>query len=842
MVPKIEQENIDFSWTKNGILGERTKHFSSSFTNIPIFLKDFKEKEFSFQSIIPLILYFYHILRLLIIRIFSYKISIRTSTKHFQIRVLPLAINCSIFTTYIGYICFKPPNFNYELEKPIPVNPIDIINVLSLEKDQIEDLKLENSFLDDLNDKRLPSSLALYEISQHLSQNNHNLNPNFELPFSWRNWCDLDKKLKTPEGYTKQDELTCASMNRAAHSHEWFGVFKSLPDVETCVPLDDLEAEDTRPSPELPPLKITGPDTKRFPTSVRVAYGASYLYYTDFIPERLIFTGINSDNDDDRTSILQVKLKHDKDGDWLKNSIANYKENENKNSISIKEMRKSINLSGDSKNIKFKRLNNNFNDRDITALLKTDSNIHIHGDNIETKDHSLWIPEDEFQWNINSVRNNLNKRVKKLLKRNDGDYSKIENYLDYRLSEKLEKSLLDYPDKDFPKSFYEANNFEIDEVNGDHHDWRFFEAISDDFERRTIIHHMNRAWFRFANSVGIRTWIAHGTLLGFYFNGLSLSWDTDSDVQITMDSLYKLARNFNSSLIIDVTTQSPVENIADSDTNSKPSKDNDYLFDNSGYNKYYLEVGESFYSRNSGNGNNAIDARFINIDTGHLIDITAVAHVFPTEMQSYSLAHKIEGVREDKSLEYVEQTEEEEEDSDLMVYLEPTDDHMAEEVDRFIEKNKIEDKDELMNRFDVVHCRHFHYYHIYEISPLIPVFMEGTLAYVPYKSKEILELEYPKMHKSSTKEGHTFRESLRTWVSNSLCPKTDILGTSCQNALTYLEYSLTKDYTKRHQKDWTYIDSHHSLNYNYTDEYNMLYPDLGVFKVALDRMKSTSDN
>ncbi|GME94106.1 unnamed protein product [[Candida] boidinii] len=167
---------------------------------------------------------------------------------------------------------------------------------------------------------------------------------------------------------------------------------------------------------------------------------------------------------------------------------------------------------------------------------------------------------------------------------------------------------------------------------------------------------------------------------------------------------------------------------------------------------------------------------------------------------------------------------------------------MAEEVDRFIEKNKIEDKDELMNRFDVVHCRHFHYYHIYEISPLIPVFMEGTLAYVPYKSKEILELEYPKMYKSFTKEGHTFRESLRTWVSNSLCPKTDILGTSCQNALTYLEYSLTKDYTKKHQKDWKYIDSHHSLNYNYTDEYNMLYPDLEVFKVALDRMKSTSDN
>ncbi|GMF02220.1 unnamed protein product [[Candida] boidinii] len=287
----------------------------------------------------------------------------------------------------------------------------------------------------------------------------------------------------------------------------------------------------------------------------------------------------------------------------------------------------------------------------------------------------MWIPEDEFQWNIKSVRNNLNKRVEKLLKYNDNDYSKIEDYLDYKISKKLENSITNYPDKDFPKSFYEASNFRDQDVNGDHHDWRFFAAVTDDFERRTIIHHMNRAWFRFANSVGIRTWIAHGTLLGFYFNGLSLSWDTDSDVQITMDSLYKLARNFNSSLIIDVTSQT-----SDSHAILESFRQNDYLFDNSGYNKYYLEVGESFYSRNSGNGNNAIDARFINIDTGHLIDITAVAHVSPTEMQSYSLAHKIEDDREDKSLEYVEQTEEDKENTDLMVYLEPTDDHMAEET------------------------------------------------------------------------------------------------------------------------------------------------------------------
>ncbi|OWB77080.1 hypothetical protein B5S32_g1239 [[Candida] boidinii] len=791
-------------------------------------VNNLKQKELSFK-------FCYHVLRKLIIRTFSYKINIYKNSKNIQLRLAPLIVNCLILILFLGYLCFRPTKFNYQLVKPEVLKPKDVINVLSLTKMQIEDLELENSLLDDSNDKRIPSSLALYEIAQHLSQNNHNLSPNFELPFSWQDWCDLKEKLKKSETSNQKDELTCASLRNAAHSHQWFGVFKSLPDVETCVPLNDFESEDKRPSSDFPPFKITGPDKKKFPTSVRVAYGASYLYYTDFIPERLIFTGINSDNDDDRTSILQVKLKHDKDEDWLKSSIANYKENENKNSISLKEIRKSISLLGETKNLKFNELKYYFNDRDTTAFLRTDSS--IDGYNTKTNDNNMWIPEDEFQWNIKSVRNNLNKRVEKLLKYNDNDYSKIEDYLDYKISKKLENSITNYPDKDFPKSFYEASNFRDQDVNGDHHDWRFFAAVTDDFERRTIIHHMNRAWFRFANSVGIRTWIAHGTLLGFYFNGLSLSWDTDSDVQITMDSLYKLARNFNSSLIIDVTSQT-----SDSHAILESFRQNDYLFDNSGYNKYYLEVGESFYSRNSGNGKNAIDARFINIDTGHLIDITAVAHVSPTELQSYSLAHKIEDDREDKSLEYVEQTEEDKENTDLMVYLEPTDEHMAEEVDRFIEKNKIEDKDELMNRFDVVHCRHFHYYHIYEISPLIPVFMEGTLAYVPYKSKEILELEYPKMHKVSRREDYTYKKMLRTWVSDSLCSRFDSQGTWCKNDLTMLEYSLTKDYTKRHQNDWEYIDSHHRLNYKYTDEYNFLYPDLGVFKVALDRIKSTTEN
>ncbi|GMF99973.1 unnamed protein product [[Candida] boidinii] len=98
------------------------------------------------------------------------------------------------------------------------------------------------------------------------------------------------------------------------------------------------------------------------------------------------------------------------------------------------------------------------------------------------------------------------------------------------------------------------------------------------------------------------------------------------------------------------------------------------------------------------------------------------------------------------------------------------------------------------------------------------------------------------MHKVSRREDYTYKKLLRTWVSDTLCSRFDSQGTWCKNDLTMLEYSLTKDYTKRHQIDWEYINNHHNLNYKNTDEYNLLYPDLGVFNTTKTAMGTVTWN
>lgn len=52
-----------------------------------------------------------------------------------------------------------------------------------------------------------------------------------------------------------------------------------------------------------------------------------------------------------------------------------------------------------------------------------------------------------------------------------------------------------------------------------HYDRRYFKGIVSDAERTETQHHMVRAYFGFFREKGLDTWIAHGTLLGWWWNG-----------------------------------------------------------------------------------------------------------------------------------------------------------------------------------------------------------------------------------------------------------------------------------------------------------------------------------
>ena len=133
---------------------------------------------------------------------------------------------------------------------------------------------------------------------------------------------------------------------------------------------------------------------------------------------------------------------------------------------------------------------------------------------------------------------------------------------------------------------------------GVHYDWRFFRRVLDFYEHKETLHLLARNWQKFADSVGIKYWYAHGSVLGYMWNGMSLPWDRDHDIQMPVLELDRLASQFNRTIVIT---------------------------DENQHSKYLIDVNPSYVHRNKGNGKNVIDARFVDIHSGLYIDITGLA-------------------------------------------------------------------------------------------------------------------------------------------------------------------------------------------------------------------------
>jgi len=153
-----------------------------------------------------------------------------------------------------------------------------------------------------------------------------------------------------------------------------------------------------------------------------------------------------------------------------------------------------------------------------------------------------------------------------------------------------------------------------------HYDSRYYpgEPVSDE-QRVLIQRHMVRAYLMALRDAGIETWLAHGTLLGWWWNKSVLPWDGDLDVQMTVDSLNKLvAEGYNST----IHSYSPASLCADEDIDDKEEDDvlmeYEYLMDINPY--HQVRSGPASWA-------NVIDARWIDITTGLFIDITAIAEV-----------------------------------------------------------------------------------------------------------------------------------------------------------------------------------------------------------------------
>jgi len=148
------------------------------------------------------------------------------------------------------------------------------------------------------------------------------------------------------------------------------------------------------------------------------------------------------------------------------------------------------------------------------------------------------------------------------------------------------------------------NPSRADETYG-HYDRRYFHGIVPYDQRSGALRHMIRAYLRFFRDHGLETWIAHGTLLGWWWNGKKLPWDLDIDTQVSDKTLTYLAANLNS------TTYSYVDAVNDI------SRD------------YFLDVNPYYTERDRGDGMNIIDARWIDVRNGLYIDITGLSETEP---------------------------------------------------------------------------------------------------------------------------------------------------------------------------------------------------------------------
>lgn len=143
-----------------------------------------------------------------------------------------------------------------------------------------------------------------------------------------------------------------------------------------------------------------------------------------------------------------------------------------------------------------------------------------------------------------------------------------------------------------------------------HYDKRYFKGAVPYEEHRPALGHLTRSYLTTLRSLGVETWLAHGTLLGWWWNGKIMPWDYDVDVQVSSATLYYLGKNHNNTM--------HEYRFLDERTGEQRKK------------TYLLDINPHHVERTRGDGMNVIDARWIDVSNGMFIDITGLAERDPT--------------------------------------------------------------------------------------------------------------------------------------------------------------------------------------------------------------------
>ncbi|CAK7203045.1 mannosyltransferase [Sporothrix eucalyptigena] len=141
-----------------------------------------------------------------------------------------------------------------------------------------------------------------------------------------------------------------------------------------------------------------------------------------------------------------------------------------------------------------------------------------------------------------------------------------------------------------------------------HYDARYFQGLVPYDEHRPALRHLIRSYLTTFRALNVETWLAHGTLLGWWWNGKIMPWDYDLDVQVSDVTLYYLGKHYNRTV--------HTYRYKDETTGEELVKE------------YLLDINPN-HGLPRGDGLNIIDARWIDTSNGMFIDITGLAEREP---------------------------------------------------------------------------------------------------------------------------------------------------------------------------------------------------------------------
>lgn len=472
-------------------------------------------------------------------------------------------------------------------------------------------------------DPRFTLSVVLNEVKhQYASRNPRNVrsqNHMIAIPFAWSDWVDLtalNVELAKPE----EDKLNC----------EWLQsqINKPTKYPDFCINLADVSDEDLvqmgiRDRASLPGFVVKKSPMNKAPHEQVVMQGKSHLLTYQQNPLLIVFltkTGTYDVQVSNKQKIVHTDM------------FENYLHRNDINANHLEDIGDTLTLNPIKE---FESLQEAVPPRPLNLDDDIfDMNRIIHQKDVNSS-RELYLDPQSFNYKQEQVDQQIANYEAKLanlktLMTNELSYdpSRIENNLLSR------HELNHYHGLKYASSFdvleeptyYKLATLLKDENNADsgwHNEWRFFNGAlrylregytSQQLEIREqiILDRLLRNWFRFTEEKGIISWISHGPLLSWYWDGLMFPFDIDIDILMPSAELNRLAVNYNMTLV--------VEDISE------------------GYGKYLIDCSTFLHHRDRASKDNHIDARFIDVDTGTYIDITGLGknnESPPPEFDSY---------------------------------------------------------------------------------------------------------------------------------------------------------------------------------------------------------------